>query len=81
MRGRTHEELDRLLTEGIQRVDKAKPISYHWNECEAVELAIQNSRPRSLIVVLIENFKDVTDCIRRLQLKQQPQVSVYKTAV
>jgi cyanophycin synthetase len=81
LRGRTHEELDRLLTEGIHRVDKAKPISYHWNECEAVESAIQNSRPRSLIVVLIENFKDVTDCIRRLQANQQRQLPVYKRAV
>jgi cyanophycin synthetase len=81
LRGRTHEELDRLLTDGIQRVDKTKPISYHWDECEAVESAIYNSKPGSLIVVLIENFREVTDCIKRLQKKQHPQVSVFKAAV
>lgn len=71
MRGRSREALDRLLTEGVRRVDARKPISYRSNECEAVEHAVRERRPRSLVVVLIENFQAVTSCIRRLQEEEQ----------
>jgi cyanophycin synthetase len=67
LRGRTHEEIDRLLTAGIVKVDRNKPVSYVWCECDAVEKAINERRPKSLIVVLIENFKAVTECIQKHQ--------------
>jgi cyanophycin synthetase len=65
MRGRTYEELDRLLTAGIRRVSADIPITYFGTECEAVEKALQLRKPKSLIVVLIENVQAVTDCIMR----------------
>lgn len=72
LRGRTPEEIDRLLTIGVRKVDANKPLTYFWCECEAVDHAIHHVRPNTLIVVLIENFKDVTACIRRNQQEMQP---------
>jgi cyanophycin synthetase len=81
LRGRTHEDLDRLLTIGIHRVDRNKPIHYFWNECEAVEQAIRNRRPRSLIVIFIEDFHAVLQCIQNLQKEEQAKNQVWRTAV
>ena len=71
LRGRTHEDLDRLLTEGVRRVAPEKPLSYYWCECEAVENAIKQRKPKSLIVVLIEDFKSVAECVKRHQAGEQ----------
>jgi cyanophycin synthetase len=73
LRGRTHEELDELLTEGVRKVDPHKPISYVWCECEAVENAYRNRKPFSLIVVLIENITQVTACIQGFQAEEKEQ--------
>jgi cyanophycin synthetase len=73
LRGRTHEELDELLTEGVRKVDQHKPISYVWCECEAVENAYRNRKPYSLIVVLIENIAQVSECIKGFQIGEKEQ--------
>jgi cyanophycin synthetase len=73
LRGRTHEELDELLTKGIRKVDQHKPITYVWCECEAVENAYRQRKPMSLIVVLIENIAQVTQCINRFQAEEKEQ--------
>jgi cyanophycin synthetase len=73
LRGRTHEELDELLTEGVRKVDQHKPISYVWCECEAVENAYRNRKPYSLIVVLIENIAQVSECIKGFQIEEKEQ--------
>jgi cyanophycin synthetase len=81
LRGRTHEDLDRLLTIGVRRVDPDKPLSYYWCECEAVENAIKNRKPRSLIVVLVEDFKTVAECVKRHQQEDQSKMPHLKKAV
>jgi cyanophycin synthetase len=75
LRGRTHEELDSLLTKGIKKIDPNKPISYFWNECVAVEATIINRNPKSLIVVLLEDFKSVLACVKKLQHAEQRNVT------
>ena len=65
LRGRTHEDLDRLLTAGIQNVYKNMPVAYAWCECEATEKAIREGRPGSLIVVLVENFSAVEKTVQK----------------
>jgi len=67
LRGRKPEDLDRLLTEGVRKVDTGKPIIYFPCECEAVEYAIKNANPNSVITVLTDNIKKVTECIRQHQ--------------
>jgi cyanophycin synthetase len=80
LRGRTHEEMDRLLTTGIRRVDASKPVSYCWCECAAVENAISNRKPQSLIVVLIEDFASVQACVKRCQEQEQLGMVSFKKA-
>ena len=74
MRGRTYEEIDGLLCTGIQRVDKNKPISYYGNECDAVEQVLREGKRGSVIVVLVDNVTNVTNCIKKFQAKEQEQL-------
>ncbi|MBA2746767.1 MAG: cyanophycin synthetase [Flavisolibacter sp.] len=80
LRGRTHEEIDRLLTEGIRKINMAIPVSYVWCECDAVEKAIKIRKPNALIVVLIENITSVTECINRHQ-QEMDKITALRTAV
>ena len=81
MRGRTYEELDRLLTTGIRRINPDVPISYFGHECEAVERALQLRKPKSLIVVLIDNVQAVTECIMQYQQIDQEELIGLRKAV
>ncbi|HYO21407.1 MAG TPA: cyanophycin synthetase [Flavisolibacter sp.] len=74
MRGRTYEEVDRLLSIGIHKVDKNKPISYYGNECDAVEQVLNEGKRGSVIVVLVDNVTNVTNCIQRFQKREQDQL-------
>ncbi len=71
MRGRTHKEIDHLLTSGIFKVDAAKPVSYYGHECEAVEQALLKGKPGSVIVLLIDKVETVTQCILRFQEEEK----------
>jgi cyanophycin synthetase len=81
LRGRTPEELDKLLTEGVKRVDSNLPISYYWGELEAAEKAIINAKPKSLIVVLTDNIKAVSERILHFRKIDQDQVITLQKAV
>jgi cyanophycin synthetase len=81
MRGRTYEELDRLLTSGIRRVSADIPISFYGNECDAVDRALQIRKPKSLIVILIDNVKAAIDCILNQQKIEEPELLQLKRAV
>jgi cyanophycin synthetase len=81
MRGRSYEELDRLLTTGIRKVNPDIPISYFGHECEAVEKALQLRKSKSLIVVLIDNIQAVTECIMRHQQLDELELMSMKRAV
>lgn len=77
MRGRTHEEVNRLLTTGIHRVDPSKPVLNYGNECEAVERILNEGRPGSVIVVLADNVRNVTACIQRFQQQDRERIPVH----
>jgi cyanophycin synthetase len=81
MRGRSYEELDKLLTTGIHRVTPEIPISYFGHECEAVERALELRKPKSLIVVLIDNVQAVTECILKHQQMDQETLQSLRRAV
>jgi cyanophycin synthetase len=71
MRGRRVEEVEKLLTRGIVKVNDKIPITYSLAECEAVEYAIENAKTDSLIVVLSDNIRKVTDCILQYQQREK----------
>ncbi|HVF80490.1 MAG TPA: cyanophycin synthetase, partial [Flavisolibacter sp.] len=73
MRGRTYEDVDRLLSIGIHRIDADKPIAYYGSECEAVEQVLNEGKPGSIIVLLIDNVTNVTQCIARYKKREQEQ--------
>lgn len=81
MRGRTHEELNRLLTIGIQRVSRDIPVAFYGNECDAVEKALQQRRPGTLLVVLTENIQAVTECIQKYKKEDEAVLVNMKAAV
>jgi cyanophycin synthetase len=81
LRGRSPEELDTLLTSGVKKIDGNKPISYVWSECEAAENAINARKNKSLIVILIDHVKEVTECIRKHQKLEQEEMMSMRRAV
>ncbi|HEX8313803.1 MAG TPA: cyanophycin synthetase [Flavisolibacter sp.] len=74
MRGRTYEEIDRLLSVGIHKVDRNKPISYYGSECDAVQQVLSEGKRGSVIVVLVDNVTNVIQCLRRFQEQEQAQL-------
>ncbi|HEY0041094.1 MAG TPA: cyanophycin synthetase, partial [Flavisolibacter sp.] len=74
MRGRTYEEVDRLLSSGIHKVDRNKRISYYGSECEAVEQVLREGKRGSVIVVLVDNVTNVTKCLQRFVQQEQEQL-------
>jgi cyanophycin synthetase len=81
LRGRTHEEMDQLLTTGIRKIDPAKPLQFIWGECDAVEYAILHRKPGSLIVVLVEDYRAVTQCVLKHQKLEMERSPFIKKAV
>ena len=81
LRGRTHEEMDELLMRGIKSVDPAKPLKFIWGECDAAEFAIQHRKPNSLIVVLVEDYSAVTQCVLKHQNLEMGKISFLQKAV
>lgn len=72
LRGRGSEEISNLLQTGIHNVDPGKPIEFILNECEAVEHAIVNAIPNSLIVILSDKIEEVYNRINDyLQLDKE----------
>ena len=71
MRGRTVEEVEGLVLEGIHQVRKDLRVTKSLSECEAVVYAIENCRPGTLIVVLTENIKKVTACVQEYNEKER----------
>ena len=81
MRGRTIEEVENLITEGIININPGIPITYSMAECEAVDYAIRHVVPESIIVVLTENIKKVTEGVLQHQKKYKEQNHQWQAAV
>ncbi|MGZ3951730.1 MAG: Mur ligase family protein, partial [Flavisolibacter sp.] len=81
MRGRTIEEVENLITKGVVNINPNIPITYSMTECEAVDYAIDHALPNSVIVVLTEKIKQVTECVSRHQKKYREQNYQWQRAV
>lgn len=76
MRGRTVEEVESLISQGIFHIDPWKKVVYSLDECEAVRFAIDNAKPQTLIVALVENIQKVTEMIRQYQRERTSQLQI-----
>lgn len=65
LRGRTTEEISRLLRKGIKNISPDKKVTEVSNEEEAIEFACKKADPNSLIVILVENIQKVYDKLMR----------------
>ncbi|MGZ3937417.1 MAG: hypothetical protein ACXVLT_01710, partial [Flavisolibacter sp.] len=81
MRGRTIEEVENLITKGVVNINPNIPITYSMTECEAVDYAIDHALPNSVIVVLTEKIKQVTECVSRHQKRYREQNYQWQRAV
>lgn len=81
LRGRTQEEIERLLQRGIRKVDAQKPVRYFPCECEAVDHFVANAPPGSVVVVFIEHVTKVLSCIKAHHELDQQRTSSMKAAV
>jgi cyanophycin synthetase len=79
--GRTIEEVENLIIKGILNINPGIPITYSLAECEAVDDAIDHAVPDSVIVILTENSKRVTDCIPGRQQKYKELNQRWQRAV
>ena len=70
-RGRTTEEIMRLVTEGIRLVDADAAIRCIPDELEAIEFAIRHARPGQFVVLLSDKIKESLELVRGLQRQQQ----------
>lgn len=81
MRGRTREEVDRLLQAGIRKVDHQKPVRYFPCECEAVDYFVSNAPPGAVVVVFIEHVTKVLECIKAHHELDRQRACSMKAAV
>ena len=81
MRGRTREEVDRLLQAGIRKVDQQKPVRYFPCECEAVDHFVSNAPPGAVVVVFIEHVTKVLECLKAHHELDQQRTGNMKAAV
>jgi cyanophycin synthetase len=65
MRGRSEEDVDRLLCQGIQKTAPSKKIIIADNELESVDMLLQCAVPNALIVFFADNIKAVTDRLQQ----------------
>jgi cyanophycin synthetase len=61
LRGRTAEEINRIVLKGIHNIDPRKPVQFIADESEAVDHAIQHAIANSLIVFLSDKVEEVAD--------------------
>jgi cyanophycin synthetase len=80
MRGRTVEEVEALISQGVRRVDPNKPLTYSLNECESIDFAIEHATRQTLIVVFTEDVQRIIDCIQKHQQAERERVGVFSRA-
>ena len=67
LRGRTDEELIRLMEEGIREHDKDMPITIIPNEAKAITFAIKNAKPGSIVIMCSDVVPDALDLVMRFK--------------
>lgn len=72
LRGRTNTELNQMIIKGIHEHDPNKPIQVISNETEAIQYALENAKPGSLIVICSDV---VTEALALVQKYKEEEAS------
>ncbi|MGZ3884592.1 MAG: cyanophycin synthetase [Bacteroidia bacterium] len=73
MRGRTQEELTRLLMEGISKVKQSMPVAVVSKEEDAIRYAIDIAKKGSFIVTCTDSVKGCIEFINGLKQKEEQE--------
>jgi cyanophycin synthetase len=71
LRGRTGENINELLLEGIGGTGKSVPVKVIPDETDALRFAIAASRPGSFIVLLSDEVKKTLDYLKQLEADEK----------
>jgi len=72
LRGRTSEEIIKLLKEGIDEMkQKVTPVTILKNEREAILYAYKNAKPGSLVTLLADKVDDSLELIKKLKEEEE----------
>lgn len=74
LRGRTEDEIIRLMTEGIHRVDETRKVTVIPKEAQAIEYAIKNAAPGSFITICSDVIPDALEQIMRYKEEEEASV-------
>lgn len=67
LRGRSAEEIDRLIYKGIRQVAPSKKVTIVPDEIKCIKQALKNAVPNSVTVVFAEHIKEVNDLLQKAQ--------------
>lgn len=67
LRGKTDQEIIRMLEDGIRKIDPNKPVKVIPNEREAITYAIENGKEGSLIVLCSDIIPDALNLVKELK--------------
>jgi cyanophycin synthetase len=67
LRGKTDQEIIRMLEDGIKKIDPNKPVKVIPNEREAITYAIENGKEGSLIVLCSDIIPDALNLVKELK--------------
>jgi cyanophycin synthetase len=79
LRGKTEQELIDMLEEGIRSVDLKKPYRIIRSEKDAIEFAISNVKPGSLIVVCSDVVPDALEQVMSYKEKETENLYRFNT--
>ncbi|CAN5387683.1 cyanophycin synthetase [soil metagenome] len=80
LRGKTEEELIKMLNDGIQQKDPNKKTTIIKNEREAATYAIHNATPGSLVVICSDVVSEALDVVQKLKEEESNRLYSFSTA-
>ncbi|MEK6477419.1 cyanophycin synthetase [Catalinimonas sp. 4WD22] len=76
LRGKTQDEISEMLIAGIHKIDKHKKISIIPSEAEAIDHAIHNAKPGSLIVLCTDAIAEAVAKV--MEYKEEEAQRLYQ---
>jgi len=70
LRGKTDQEIIRMLEDGIKKIDPKKPVKVIPNEREAITYAIENAKDGSLIVLCSDIIPEALNLVKEFKEKE-----------
>lgn len=70
LRGKTDQEIIRMLEDGIKKIDPKKPVKVIPNEREAITHAIENAKDGSLIVLCSDIIPEALNLVKEFKEKE-----------